>query len=62
LAATASSSAGSFDRKQHSFTFITPPDTRWVVIGLQLRWATGTVWYDDVELFDVGPVVTVETY
>jgi hypothetical protein len=30
--------------------------------GFQLRWTTGTVWYDDAELLDLGPVVHVETY
>ena len=29
---------------------------------LQFRWTTGTAWYDDVELVDLGPVVHVETY
>jgi hypothetical protein len=33
-----------------------------MTFSLQLRRAKGTVWYDDVELVDLGPVVKVETF
>lgn len=32
------------------------------MFSFQLRWATGTIWYDDMELKDLGPVVPVNTY
>jgi hypothetical protein len=53
---------GTFDWQPREFTFITDPYARWFTFTLQLRWTTGTVWYDDVELVDLGAVVNVETY
>ena len=53
---------GTFDWQPREFVFITDPYARWITFTLQLRWTTGTVWYDDVELVDLGPVVNVETY
>ncbi len=51
-----------FDWRQRQFVFVTGPHARWATFTFQLRWTTGTVWYDDVELLDRGPVVPVETY
>jgi len=53
---------GTFDWQPREFVFITDPYARWITFTLQLRWTTGTVWYDDVELVDLGAVVNVETY
>jgi len=53
---------GTFDWRQTHFVFVTGPRARWATFTFQLRWTTGTVWYDDVELIDRGPVVPVETY
>ena len=53
---------GTFDWQPRQLVFITDPYARWAGFTFQLRWATGTVWYDDVELVDLGPVVHVETY
>lgn len=54
--------AGSFDWQLRQFVFITDEHACWASFSLQLRWTTGTIWYDDVELLDRGPVVPVETY
>ena len=53
---------GSFDWQHREFTFITDEYAKWAAFTLQLRWTTGAVWYDDVEMFDTGPVVLVKTY
>lgn len=53
---------GTFDWQQRELTFITDANAQSVTFSLQLRWATGVVWYDDIELEDIGPVVPVETY
>ena len=53
---------GTFDWQQRQFVFITDEHARSATFTLQLRWSTGTVWYDDVEMLDLGPVVPVETY
>jgi len=53
---------GAFDWQQRQFAFITDENARWAAFTFQLRWTTGTIWYDDVELVDLGPVVHVETY
>ncbi len=53
---------GSFDWQRREFVFITDQAARWLCINLQLRWTTGRIWYDDVELLDLGPVVAVPTY
>lgn len=53
---------GTFDWQRGEFVFITDAYARWVTLTMQLRWTTGTVWYDDVELVDLGAVVNVETY
>jgi hypothetical protein len=54
--------AGSFDWQRRQFVFITDERARWASFTFQLRWTTGTVWYDDVELLDMGPVVHVDIY
>ncbi len=53
---------GTFDWQQRQFVFITNEDARWAVMTFQLRWTTGTIWYDDVEWLDRGPVTPVKTY
>jgi hypothetical protein len=53
---------GTFDWLQRRFVFITDPQAVFATFTFQLRWTTGTIWYDDVELLDLGPVVPVETY
>jgi len=53
---------GTFDWEQRQFTFVTDEHAKWGAFTFQLRWTTGTLWYDDVELVDLGPVVHVETY
>jgi hypothetical protein len=53
---------GTFDWQSREFRFVTGLEARWVVMTFQLRWTTGTIWYDDVELVDLGPYVQVETY
>jgi hypothetical protein len=53
---------GTFDWQQRQFAFITDESACWANFTLQLRWTTGTIWYDGVELVDTGPVVHVETY
>jgi hypothetical protein len=53
---------GTFDWQPRELVVITDPYARWITLTMQLRWTTGTVWYDDVELVDLGPVVHVETY
>ncbi len=53
---------GIFQWQQRQLTFITDAYARSVVFSFQLRWATGIVWYDDVELEDLGPVVPVDTF
>jgi hypothetical protein len=54
--------SGTFDWQQRRFVFITQAQTSFATFTFQLRWTTGTIWYDDVELLDLGPVVPVETY
>ena len=53
---------GTFDWQRREFVFITDEYAKWATFTFQLRWTTGTVWYDDVEMFDTGPVVHVKTY
>ena len=53
---------GSFDWQERRFVFITDEHAKWFNVTLQLRWTTGTIWYDDVSLTELGPVVPVETY
>ena len=53
---------GTFDWQQRRFSFTTGPAARWLNVTLQLRWTTGTIWLDDAELLDRGPVVPVDTY
>ena len=53
---------GTFDWQAREHRFVTGPAARWIVLTLQLRWTTGTVWYDDVELVDLGEYVQVETF
>jgi hypothetical protein len=53
---------GTGDWQRREFMFITDEYAKWATLTFQLRWTTGTVWYDDVEMFDTGPVVHVKTY
>ena len=53
---------GTFDWQPRRLTFLTDAYARSATFSFQLRWATGTIWYDDVEVEDLGPVVPVETY
>jgi hypothetical protein len=53
---------GTFDWQQRQLTFTTDAKARYAAFSFQLRWATGIIWYDDVELEDLGPVVPVDTY
>ena len=53
---------GTFDWQRREGIFITDAYACWISFTLQLRWTTGTAWYDDVELVDLGPVVNVDTY
>jgi len=53
---------GTGDWQRREFAFITDEYAKWATFTFQLRWTTGTVWYDDVEMFDSGPVVHVKTY
>jgi len=53
---------GTFDWQRREFIFITDECARWAAFTFQLRWTIGTVWYDDVELLDTGPVVPVKTF
>jgi len=53
---------GTFDWQPQQLAFITDAAAQSVIFSFQLRWATGTIWYDDVELEDAGAVVPVETY
>jgi hypothetical protein len=53
---------GTFDWQCRQLVFITDEHAKWAAFTFQLRWTTGTVWYDDVELLDEGPVVQVKTY
>ena len=53
---------GTFDWQQRRLTFLTDAHARAATFSFQLRWATGIIWYDDVELEDLGPVVPVDTY
>ena len=53
---------GTFDWQRREFVFITDEFAKWATFTFQLRWTTGTAWYDDVEMEDTGPVVHVKTY
>ena len=53
---------GSFDWQRRQFVFITDENAKWATMTFQLRWTTGTIWYDDIELLDRGPVTPVKTY
>lgn len=53
---------GSFDWQNRQFVFITEDAATVATLTFQLRWATGTVWYDDIEVLDKGPVVQVRTF
>ena len=53
---------GTFPWQQRQLTFITDAYARSAIFSFQLRWATGIVWYDDVEIEDLGPVVPVDTF
>ena len=53
---------GTFDWQSREFAFVTDAHAVTMTFSLQLRWTTGTVWYDDVELLEREPVVRVETY
>ena len=53
---------GTFDWQQERFDFLTDAGAKFFAFCLELRETTGTLWYDDVELRDLGPAVVVKTY
>ncbi|MFZ2656020.1 MAG: hypothetical protein WAX69_13905 [Victivallales bacterium] len=53
---------GTFDWQKLTFTLTTDEYARSIVFSIQNRRAKGTLWYDDVEMHDMGPVVNAETY
>lgn len=53
---------GTFAWQKFSFVLITNASARWISFSLQNRFAQGTLWYDEVEMFDLGEVVQVDTY
>ena len=53
---------GTFDWQRRQFVFITDENAKWATMTFQLRWTTGTIWYDDIVLLDRGPVTPVKTY
>lgn len=53
---------GTFDWQRRELTFVTDEHVRSAAFSFQLRWTTGTAWYDDLQLVDLGPAVHVESY
>jgi len=53
---------GTFDWAEITFPVDALPRTRELKITLQLRNATGTLWYDDLEVTKVERIVHVESY
>ena len=53
---------GTFDWQPFDFTIDTGPDHTQLNLVLQLRRASGTVWFDDVEVVKTGAVTPVESY
>jgi len=56
-----SPNSGTFDWKEFVFTFDTPPQTRTIMLYVQLR-GSGMMWLDDVEVMEMEKVVKVESY
>jgi len=53
---------GTFDWAEHVFTLDALPTTRAFKISLELRNASGTLWYDDVQVIRIEKIVPVESY
>jgi hypothetical protein len=53
---------GTFDWQQERFDFLTDAGAKFLSFTLELRETTGTLWYDDVELRDLGPGMVVPTF
>lgn len=57
---------GTFDWQQREFVFTTDlaeaDQEVQTVFSFQLRRATGTLWYDQIRLEDLGPITPVESY
>lgn len=53
---------GDFDWTQKQFDFTTDAHAQTAVFGFQLRRASGTLWYDNIKLLDMGSVTAVESF
>ena len=53
---------GTFGWEKLSFTVNTGPKAAFLYVVVQLRCATGTVWYDDVKLVKEGTYTPVKSY
>jgi len=53
---------GTFDWQQKQFAFVTCPGATTATFTFQLRYTTGTVWTDDIELIPCEIVTPVDTY
>ena len=53
---------GTFDWAQFVFTLDTLSGTRALKLSLELRNASGTLWYDDIEVTALERIVPVESY
>ncbi|MFZ2656031.1 MAG: carbohydrate binding domain-containing protein [Victivallales bacterium] len=56
-----SPNSGTFDWKEFVFTFDTQPQTRTIMLYVQLRGA-GMLWLDDVEVLEMEKIIKVESY
>lgn len=54
--------SGTFDWQLFEFTVETGPNAARLGISLQLRWASGTAWFDDVEVIKREAVTPVKSY
>jgi len=50
-----------FDWQAFTYTFDTPPQTRTIMLCLELRGA-GTLWVDDVQGTELGKIIAVESF
>ena len=53
---------GTFDWTRFSWRLETNGDAKFMDVVLQLRRASGKLWYDDAELVEVGKITPVDTY
>ncbi len=53
---------GTFDWQRKQFVFVTCPGATTATFTFQLRYTTGTVWIDDIELIPCEAVTPVDTY